>query len=65
VAKYAQFFGRSPEELGKVEIREYPRYLVYEKRSSWAFFNQTVCALRFFYTKTLGKEWLVRHIPFP
>lgn len=65
VAKFSGFFGRSPERLGEAEIREYQRYLVYEKKASWAFFNQTVCALRFLYTKTLGKEWLVHHIPFP
>ena len=65
VLNFAKFFGRSPEELGEDEIREYQRYLVEDKQASWAFFNQTVCALRFFYTKTLGKEWLVRHIPFP
>ena len=65
VAMFAKFFGRSPEHLGEEEIREYQRYLVYEKKASWAFFNQTVCALRFFYTKTLGEDWLVKHIPFP
>jgi len=65
VAKFAKYFGRSPEQLGEAEIREYQRYLVYEKKASWAFLNQTVCALRFFYTKTLDKDWLVRHIPFP
>ena len=41
------------------------RYLVEEKKSSWAFFNQSVSALRFLYTKTLRKDWLVEHIPFP
>lgn len=65
VAQFAKFFGRSPEDLGEDEIREYQRYLAEDKKASWAFFNQTVCALRFFYTKTLGKDWLVRHIPFP
>lgn len=65
VVMFAKFFGRSPEHLGEEEIREYQRYLVYEKKASWAFFNQTVCALRFLYTKTLGEDWLVKHIPFP
>jgi len=64
VAKFSQFFGRSPEQLGETEIREYQHYLVYEKKASWSFFNQTACALRLVYTKTLGKDWLVQHIPF-
>jgi hypothetical protein len=62
VALFAKYFGRSPEVLGKDEIRKYQRYLVEEKKASWAFFNQTVCALRFLYSKTLDKGWLVNHV---
>jgi integrase/recombinase XerD len=65
VSEFAKHFRQSPEKLGEGEIREYQRFLAHEKKSSWAFFNQTVCALRFLYTKTLGKDWLVEHIPFP
>ena len=65
VALFAKYFGQSPEDLGKDEIRKYQRYLVEEKKASWAFFNQTVCALRFLYGKTLEKNWPVNHIPFP
>jgi site-specific recombinase XerD len=65
VALFAKHFGRSPEELGREEIRKYQQYLVEEKKSSWTFFNQTVCALRFLYGKTLKKDWPVSHIPFP
>jgi len=28
-------------------------------------FNQAVCALRFLYRHTLGRDWAVAHIPFP
>ena len=28
-------------------------------------FNQTVCALRFFYHHTLHRNWMVEHIPYP
>ena len=65
VAEFAKHFGQSPEALCEGEIREYQRYLVEVKKASWAFFNQTVCALRFLYTKTLHKDWMVVHIPFP
>lgn len=65
VSEFAKHFRQSPEVLGEEDIREYQRYLVEEKQSSWAFFNQSVSALRFLYTKTLGKDWLVEHIPFP
>ena len=65
VALFAKHFGRSPEELAEDQIREYQRYLVDEKKASWAFFNQTVCALKFFYGQTLKREGVVKEIPFP
>jgi len=64
VARFARHFGKSPGLLGLEEIRAYQVHLV-ERKTSWAFFNQTVCALRFLYTVTLGKSWSVSHIPFP
>ena len=64
VSEFAKHFGESPESLGPGEIQEYQRFLVEERKASWAFFNQTVCALRFLYTKSLHKDWLVKHLPF-
>jgi integrase/recombinase XerD len=64
VAKFAQFFHKSPELLGPEEIRAYQVYLVYQKHVSWSVFNIAVCALRFLYKVTLGTEWAVEHIPF-
>jgi integrase/recombinase XerD len=65
VANFARHFGKSPELLGPEEIRQYQVYLVEERRVSWSYFNQAVCALRFFYRHTLGRDWAVTHIPFP
>jgi integrase/recombinase XerD len=65
VAKFAQYFGKSPELLGPEEIRTYQVYLMKEKGASWSMLNQTVCALRFLYRITLGKEWAIQHIPAP
>lgn len=65
VSLFARYFKRSPEQLGPEHIREYQRYLVEEKKCSWSSFNQTVCALRFLYHKTLGRDWAISHIPFP
>ena len=65
VALFAKHFGRSPEDLGAEEVREYQLYLREEKKASWAFFNQTVSALRFLYGKTLKHDWLVEQIPYP
>lgn len=64
VARFARHFGRSPDQLGPEEVRAYQVHLVHEKGASWTVLNQAVCALRFFYGTTLGKEWPVRHIPY-
>jgi integrase/recombinase XerD len=65
VSLFARYFKRSPEQLGPEHIRQYQIYLVEEKKCSWSRFNQTVCALRFLYRHTLGKDWAITHIPFP
>jgi site-specific recombinase XerD len=65
VANFARHFGKSPELLGPEEIRQYQVYLVEQRRVSWSNFNQAVCALRFLYRHTLGRDWAVAHIPFP
>jgi len=65
VSLFARYFKRSPEVLEPEHIREYQLYLVDEKKCSWSRFNQTVCALRFLYRNTLGRDWAISHIPFP
>jgi integrase/recombinase XerD len=65
VAHFARHFGKSPELLGPEEIRQYQVYLVEQRHVSWSYFNQAVCALRFLYRHTLGRDWAVAHIPFP
>ena len=65
LAQFAQYFGQSPDRLGPSEIRAFQVFLAQTKKSSWAEFNQSVCALRFFYRVCLGKPWMIEHIPFP
>lgn len=65
VEKFALYFGKSPELLGPRHVREYQVYLIDEVKPSWTVFNQSVCALRFLYRTTLGKDWAVSRIPFP
>ena len=56
IAKFARYFGKSPELLGTEEIRRYQLYLIHERNVSWSAYNQCVCALRFLYRITLKKE---------
>jgi site-specific recombinase XerD len=63
VARLAKHFGRSPDQMGSEEVRAFQVHLV-GLRVSWSLFNQTVCALRFFYGVTLGRPEQVPFIPF-
>jgi len=65
VAKFAQHFGLSPDRLGPEHVRQYQLFLVQRKKVAWAVFNQTVCALRFFYHHILHRDWMIEHIPYP
>ena len=63
VARFARHFGRSPDLLGPEEIRAFQLHLL-ERKVSWSQFNQTVCALRFFYAITLGRVEQLPQIPY-
>ena len=65
VAEFAQHFHRSPDQLGAEDIRQYQLFLIQEKKLAWSSYNQIVCALRFFYAKTLKRAFLLQDIPFP
>src|SRR5918994_1915915 len=63
VAKFAQHFNRSPDRLGLEEVRAYQIHLT-ATGIPWAGFNVAVCALRFFYGFTLGRNTMVERIPY-
>jgi site-specific recombinase XerD len=65
VADFAQHFHTPPDRLGPEHVRAYQHYLAHDLQVSWSSFNQTVCALRFFYHTTLGHTSMLDHIPYP
>ncbi len=65
VYNFATHFGRSPERLGRDDVRAYLLFLIQEKKVSWSVYNQTLCALRFCYEVTLGRKDVLERIPFP
>lgn len=65
VAEFAQYFHLSPDQLSAEDIRQYQLFLIQEKKLAWSSYNQIVCALRFFYAKTLKRAFLLEDIPFP
>jgi integrase/recombinase XerD len=64
VSRFAQHFRRPPDRLGLPEIEQYLFYLRDEKKVSYCLFNQTVCALRFFYLHVAERPDLVVRIPY-
>ena len=65
VARFALYFGKSPEFLGPEHVRKYQVYLLNEKKISYSEFNRAVSALRFLYKFTLHRAWMIERIPFP
>jgi integrase/recombinase XerD len=64
VDRYAKHFAKDPEQLGPEDVRNFQLWMIRENKSSWSQFNQAVCGLRFFYSITCKREWVVSHIPF-
>jgi integrase/recombinase XerD len=64
-ANFAKHFRTAPDRLGPEHLRDYQLFLVKQKKLSWSPFNQTVCALRFFYHHSLHRDWMIEHIPYP
>jgi integrase/recombinase XerD len=63
VARFARYFGRSPELLGKEHIRAFLVHLVTEKNVGVNTLNVYTCALRFLYNVTLRRRWDIEAIP--
>lgn len=64
VARFALYFHRSPDRLGLPEIERYLFFLRDVKKVSYCWFNQCVCALRFFYLYVVDRPELVLRIPY-
>jgi site-specific recombinase XerD len=65
VADFARYFHTPPDRLGPEHVRSYLLHLVQDRQVSWDVYRQARLALRFFYTVTLGREWVVAHVARP
>ena len=57
IARFAAYFGKSPELLGPEEVRRYRLHLLDEKKLQWSTVHQIISSLRFLYVHILGREW--------
>jgi site-specific recombinase XerD len=46
------------------DIQAYQRELTAVRKVGFSTFNQTTCALRFFYRECLGKDWDIKRMPY-
>jgi integrase/recombinase XerD len=60
VVRFACHFRKSPELLGPAEIRTYLLYLTQDMHLAASSIIAAVSALRFFYTVTLKRSWIVK-----
>jgi integrase/recombinase XerD len=65
VKDFAEFFGRSPAQLGPEHVRRYQVHLLKDRKLSPKTLKQRAAALRFLYVKTLRRRYLPEHIPYP
>lgn len=60
VARFARHFRKSPDQLGPPEIRAYLLHLSQNRHLAARSIIVAVAALRFFYTVTLKRAWIVK-----
>jgi integrase/recombinase XerD len=59
----ALYFRKSPAKLSDEEIRDFLYYLIEERKASQAGISQCYSALKFFFERTLQREWNHQRIP--
>jgi site-specific recombinase XerD len=65
VEDFANHFPRAPDRLGADEIRSYQVYLLKERKLGARTVGHRTAALRFFFCKTLKRNYPVEEVPYP
>jgi len=60
VYRLAAFYHRSPDKLGREEIRVFLVDLVEEKQVAWSYYKQVLAALRYLYRNVLRRGEVVK-----
>jgi integrase len=59
VKRLAEYYGKSPDKIGEEELRAYFLGLKNNPKVSRSTVNVSICGIKFFYRKTLKKEYRV------
>ena len=57
VQRFAQHFGKSPDQITEEELRQYFLYLHNEKQVARSTATIALCAIKFFYEQTVQRTW--------
>ena len=60
--EFIKYYGKSPDDMGENEVRQYLNYLFNEKKADKSIVNTAYNVLKLFYLDTLGKEWDIENI---
>ena len=65
VEEFGRYFDRPPDQLGPEQIRKYQAHLFTDRKLDANTVCQYLSALRFFFNKTLKRNFSVEETPFP
>ena len=65
VEEFGRYFDRPPDQLGPEQIRKYQAHLFTDRKLDANTVCQHLSALRFFFNKTLKRNFSVEETPFP
>jgi integrase/recombinase XerD len=65
VEAFANYFHRSPDQLGPEQIRTYQAYLFTGRKLNARTVGHHTAALRFFFCKTLKRAYPIEEVPYP
>jgi site-specific recombinase XerD len=65
VEAFARYFHRSPDQLGPEQIRACQVYLFKDRKLNARTVGHHTAALRFFYCKTLKRQYPIEEVPYP
>jgi len=61
---FGRFVDKPVDRAAPEDIQAYQRHLTTERKIGFSSFNQTTCALRFFYRECLGRDWQIERMPY-
>ena len=65
VRQLAEYYRKSPDQITEEELRQYFLYLTKVKKVATSTLRIALCGIKFFYERTLRKEWITLELVRP